>query len=792
MQPGKSPRRTAGILPFVALLLALASVPAPVSAAPAQPGDGDLSPRLAELAKPAVRSSSQAKQAEELGLAATGPGSLLRDGNRVLVEVRFDHGAAAGVDDLRATAAQVVDVSPRYQTVTVAAKPGELPRLSAVSRVKSASEVLTPLAASLGDPSPGTAAAAPACGAATSEGDEQLRASLAREEFEVDGTGIKVGVLSDSFNRDGEAATDASADVASGDLPGPGNPCGHEAAVDILDDSEAEGADEGRGMAQIIHDLAPGAELSFATAFSGLTSFADNIEALAAAGADAVVDDVAYFEEPFFQEGPVGVAISNVVAGGSNYFSSAGNNNLRPGGHDIASWEAEQFRDSSGCPSSLIAISDSFGGLNADHCMDFDPSSGVDRSFRIRVSPDATLLVDLQWAEAWDGVGTDIDAFLFDSEGAPLSVSIADNVFDKRPFEFLAWENPSESSAADVQLVINRYSGSDPRLKFALMQNGGGVTSTEYESSLGGDVVGPTIFGHNGAEDAISTAAIRYNASTTPEFFSSRGPVTHYFGSVGSGAAEPLGTPQVLSKPDITATDCGRTSFFVPTGVPKLFRFCGTSAAAPHAAAVAALMLDDEESASPEEIRDALRQSATPIGSSNPCAVGAGLVDAVAAIALLRSGESGAPPSPCGPPVPQPMVKIGGGEITTDELEGTPPASGEPAATTEEIEPRGSTDSSAPSTFFRRKPPRLVRTVRRRARAVFLFRSNEPGVEFLCQFDRKRYRKCGARFVRFFLRGPHVLRVRARDAAGNVDPTPAVYRFRAKRGKPIRGARGSG
>lgn len=78
-----------------------------------------------------------------------------------------------------------------------------------------------------------------------------------------------------------------------------------------------------------------------------------------------------------------------------------------------------------------------------------------------------------------------------------------------------------------------------------------------------------------------------------------------------------------------------------------------------------------------------------------------------------------------------------------------------------------------------RHPKRLASTTTK-LRAVFHFGSDEPRVAFLCQFDRKRYRDCGLRFTRWFRVGRHVLRVRARDAADNVDPTPAVYRFRVR------------
>jgi hypothetical protein len=90
--------------------------------------------------------------------------------------------------------------------------------------------------------------------------------------------------------------------------------------------------DEGRAMMQIIHDVAPGAGLAFHSAENSEADFAAGIVALAApvassgGGANVIVDDVGYFDEPFFQDGIVAQAIDSVVTQGVAYFSSAGNN----------------------------------------------------------------------------------------------------------------------------------------------------------------------------------------------------------------------------------------------------------------------------------------------------------------------------------------------------------------------------------------------------------------------------------------------------------------------------------
>src|SRR5262249_45447239 len=128
-------------------------------------------------------------------------------------------------------------------------------------------------------------------GLTTSQGDQAMRADVARSTFGVSGAGVKVGVLSDSFNCLGGANTDGMTRDLS-----------PVAVIQEISDCSSA-TDEGRAMLQIVHDVAPGASLSFATADGGQASFANNILTLQANGAKVIVDDIGYLQEPMFQDG---------------------------------------------------------------------------------------------------------------------------------------------------------------------------------------------------------------------------------------------------------------------------------------------------------------------------------------------------------------------------------------------------------------------------------------------------------------------------------------------------------
>ncbi len=133
-------------------------------------------------------------------------------------------------------------------------------------------------------------------------GDSAIRGGYARRLFNVDGEGIKVGVISDSYNK--SPGNKAAIDITNGDLPGGSGNTLNPYPVEVLKDLPyASKADEGRAMLQIVHDIAPKAQLAFRTGFISSGDMAEGIQELVDAGCDIIVDDISYVTEPFFTDG---------------------------------------------------------------------------------------------------------------------------------------------------------------------------------------------------------------------------------------------------------------------------------------------------------------------------------------------------------------------------------------------------------------------------------------------------------------------------------------------------------
>ena len=447
-------------------------------------------------------------------------------------------------------------------------------------------------------------------GSRSSEGDVTHLAFAARGAFGVNGTGLRIGVLSDGV-------TNLAASQARGDL-GP---------VTVLT-GQAGAGDEGTAMLEIIHDLAPGAQLFFATAFSGIASFANNIRALRAAGCDIIVDDVFYFVETPFQDGQApgivsntngGVviqAVNDVTADGALYFSSAGNSgNLNDGTSGV--WEGN-FSD---------------GGATAPP---LSPTAGRLHSFGsqtfniITAASNTGSPVNLYWADPLGGSSNDYDLFILNPAGtavAASSTNIQNGTQD--PYELTP-------QATNFRIVVVKKTGAADRFLHVNTNRGRLSIATAGQTH-----------GHSHALNAYSTAATpavgpfpaAFSGTNVVETFSSDGPRRIFF--------EANGTPYtpgnfsatggiVRQKPDITAAD--GTSV---TGVGNFpSPFFGTSAAAPHAAAIAALLKSSNPALTPAQIRTLLTTTAIDIEAPGVDRdSGAGIVMPV--LALQAAGAIG-------------------------------------------------------------------------------------------------------------------------------------------------------
>ena len=440
-------------------------------------------------------------------------------------------------------------------------------------------------------------------GSAESEADSAHWATDARTNLGVNGNGQKVCALSDSYNN-ANVALSASDDVQSGDLPGAGNPEGNTIPVDVLDDSDTGGSDEGRAMLQLIHDIAPGAALGFHTATAGgLAAFASGIQDLADAGCTVIVDDVKFSTEPFYQDGPVANAVDDVVNNDRvGYFSSAGNE-----GED--SYEAP-FRSSS--ETSTI----NSGWIPHD----FDPSSETDTRQAITIQPgDSLQIFSFQWTDpsaqvqGSSGPDTDIDIALVDENDNIVVESTRSN--NAVPVESVKYVNDGNSEVT-LDLVVEK-APADPEpdeIKYVYF---GAVTIDEYDTG------GATLYGHAMAEGAMAVAAApflntaRYNSgidsSAILEYFSSRGGLQIRFDQNG----DELSTYESREKPDVTGTDFVDNTFFgfdIDTQDNDNFpNFPGTSAAAPNIAAIAALIRDSRSGLGPTAVYDRLESAAVDV-----------------------------------------------------------------------------------------------------------------------------------------------------------------------------------
>ena len=470
-------------------------------------------------------------------------------------------------------------------------------------------------------------------GKATSQGVATVHADKLNA-IGLTGQGMTIGILSDSFNKapNSETTDHAAQDIKSGDLPGPGNPFSDTKPIVVVDEDPVAGTDEGRALLQIVYDIAPDAKLCFATAFTGEVQFAANILKLAdpkgKCKADVIDDDVGYSQEPFFSDGVVALAVDQVKADGVAYFSSAGNDNS---GNYSATFNPISDGDARAKFAGSLVLGNVPTELTAGGWHNFGSKQNVSLALPIFASatPAGTPphFLILQWDDPFFDITptASYDFLVFDDNGFyHPELSGIDNIYSTgQPVQGVSLPGGDSGLVWFVAIALRGPGFSTPHamhLKMVDFDDGNQVTLLRFANRLA-----PSVFGHPAAAGAIAVAADFWDNKASTEYFSSLGPTAIFFDQDN----QRLTNVEIRRKPEIAAPDGVDTTFFIGApGIPgdPHPNFFGTSASAPHAAAVGALLIQaagGPGTLSPDSLKALLEET-----TQQPHQLDAGIVSA--------------------------------------------------------------------------------------------------------------------------------------------------------------------
>ncbi len=516
-------------------------------------------------------------------------------------------------------------------------------------------------------------------GAVTSEGDAILNAATARATYLVDGTGIRVGVISDGIKGIFATGCLTCADVtggpiSSGDLPaasGTRNANGvlNSAIGGILGRSFQSNGDleglppalpacsfagagaEGTALLEIVHDVAPGAKLSFANGDTDL-AFNQAVNFLAASN-DVVLDDIGFFGLPYDGTSTVSAntaaALNNPSFPIRAYFTSVGN--------DADEHYYGAYADS-GVDGTTV------GGIaTGGHLHLFQSGSDTTDILGLGAQPynlislpsNGEVAIFLSWNDTFGASANNYDLYLVQQSTGKVVASSTDPQNGRQdPVEVIDYVNKGAQDFFRI-VVQNVGNAAQPRnlnifsfqpecapagpaLLSGTRHERHNYNTATHSVSAQGDAGGsPVSVVSVGAICSASVSAssafptdesCRDTSYATAEFFSSQGP-----------------TLDGRVKPDIAGIDgvsiTGAGSFTVP--------FFGTSAASPHLGAIAALVLQAtpclqgrststiDATTARKTIRSTILNSAAALSSAPPDNVfGYGRADAFAAVGATR------------------------------------------------------------------------------------------------------------------------------------------------------------
>ncbi len=450
-------------------------------------------------------------------------------------------------------------------------------------------------------------------GSVVTAGDSILRADELRSLLDTTGEGVRIGVIS-------SGADSWQAMAAEGELP-----TDIQVSSFTAHQPRTSYIEEGTAMMEIIHDIAPDAQLYFsgASASNGVPTTADlinGIQWLTGQGpsdphVNLIVDDLnfciasdALHAQPYFEDGPVAQVVADAVAGGVTYVSSAGN--FRSGAD--THWQGQFVDGGSG-----------FAVFGQDDGLD-------DISNSVLVPPLGSIQVNLEWSDQWGYSGNDYDVILYDGNNQVKWTQHAQSQNRAYPWETLKWTNSDPSGGAkSIDIRIQKSDLADSRdLELFLYQTKTPVPG--YPDPAGLEYqTGDALALQQAVESvitvgAIDSASLEHDAT---EPFSSAGPSTIYtdFDTQESVVRQSLDVCGI----DDVVTRVGQEVVTKASYNP----FFGTSAAAAHVAGIIGLILQAHPSLTPSQVSNLLTSNAVDIlDAGYDSTSGYGRVDAMALV----------------------------------------------------------------------------------------------------------------------------------------------------------------